>query len=735
KGLNRIDIGENSENPGIKIFSKPEGFIGIETNFNAALEDSRGNLWFGNLSGATMYNPQKDLPNETEPLTQITGIRLFFEETDWSQYADSLTLWAGLPIAPELPYDKNHLTFEFVGIDQKAPKKVEYQYLLEGFDKNWSPRSNKQEVTYQYIPPGKYTFKVRAFNSDGVGNKKPVSFRFTIPPPFWQTWWFYTLIACTLILAVFVFIRLRLRALEREKKILEEKVTLRTIELQREKAIVEQKTEELRAQTDQLAIINKELEKLSIVARETDNSVMIADKDGNLEWVNPGFTKLFGYEFPEFKQMFGDNMRTASSYPDIGSLLDKCSKTKESVVYASLSKNKTGRNIWVQTTLTPIMNDEGQITQYVAIDADITKLKEAEEEIKKRAKEIIVHRDQLKEALNKLSELESFKESMIGMIVHDLKNHLNSIIAFSAQIISEKNLKSINQAGKQMLNMVLNILDVQKFEKTEVQLDKNIHNIQNVIKNAVDDVALLISEKDITVTNKIRSILQSEFDYEIIQRVLVNFLTNAVKYTPTNGEITLDAEIVSIDKKEMLQISVSDSGQGIPENMLEKIFDKFSQVEAKKSGVARSTGLGLSFCKMVVEAHGGKIRAESELGKGTTFLFTLPVVATGDIQEQESKTIDIFTAQDELVLQTQEAVMLVPFTDRFQQLDIYELSSNLKIIEDIRRLKTKTENIDLWIEKTETAIYNLNEKSYSDLIKMVIDTAKKYSSKADQKQN
>ncbi|PLX05671.1 MAG: hypothetical protein C0594_06870 [Marinilabiliales bacterium] len=282
KGLNRLDIRENPTTPEIKIYSKPEGFIGIETNFNSCIEDHNKNLWFGNIYGATMYNPREDLPNKNEPILNITDVKLFFKKTDWSEYSDTLSRWGGIPYHLELPYDQNHLTFEFVGIDTRSPKKVTYQWKLEGFDKDWSPRSNKTEVTYQYIPPGKYTFKVKAFNSDGVGNEQPVTFSFRIPPPFWQTWWFYTILVLIGLLLVVIFVRLRLRALEKEKKILEHKVEQRTKELRKEKAIVEQQTEELRAQTDQLAMINKELEKLVIVARETDNSVMIADKNGDM---------------------------------------------------------------------------------------------------------------------------------------------------------------------------------------------------------------------------------------------------------------------------------------------------------------------------------------------------------------------------------------------------------------------------------------------------------------------
>ncbi|PLX05670.1 MAG: hypothetical protein C0594_06865 [Marinilabiliales bacterium] len=434
--------------------------------------------------------------------------------------------------------------------------------------------------------------------------------------------------------------------------------------------------------------------------------------------MNAGFTKLYGYEFDEFKEFVGKNMFECTSYPELQNLIDKCKETKESVVYASLNKRKDGTSLWIQTTLTPIFDDVGEIKQYVAIDSDITTLKEQEEEIKKRTQEIIVHRDQLKEALNKLSELEGFKESMTGMIVHDLKNHLNSIIAFSSQMVSENNLKRIHQAGKQMLNMVLNILDVQKFEKTEVKLETNIHNVQIVVKNALDDVSLLIDEKSIHVENKITSHVQSKFDYDIILRVLVNILTNAIKYTPSNGRIILDYDKTKEDSKEMVVVSVRDTGQGIPKDMIAKIFDKFSQVEAKKSGMARSTGLGLSFCKMVVEAHTGKIWADSELGEGTTFFFSLPLVNTEKEHDAEEVELveEIKEDMDVDELTHEEKEILKPYVEKLLSSDISEFSFNLTVIDEIKSLKLESEAFMHWLNKLEAAFYNLNAKASDELL-------------------
>lgn len=717
KGLNRIAFYDGNDTPVIKTYGKSEGFTGIEANLNAVMEDHRGFLWFGNIQGVTMYVPNFDYPNIMEPLTSISSVKLFFQETDWLEYSDSLEQWGNLPKDLVLPYDKNHLTFSFTGIDFHAPEKVKYEWILENFDKKWAPPSYNNEIIYSYIPPGKYTFKVKACNNDGVCNAEPVSFSFVITPPFWRTWWFYTITGIFLSALVFIIVRWRLRKLEQEKLILEEKVNQRTMELQKEKAVVEQQAEEIRAQAENMANVNKELEKLSIVASETESSVMIADSEGTIEWVNDGFRKLYGYTLDEFRILIGDNIHSASANPEIEDVFKQCIEKKKSVVYNAPSKTKLGKSIWVQTTLTPILNDEGEIRKFVAIDSDISSIKLAEEEIKQQNEEIKAQRDQLNEAYNKMKELEIFKDSFTSMIVHDMKNHLNSIITFSSQVFSEKNLKNINQAGKQMLNMVLNMLDVQKFEDTQVQLNKNIHNILTVTKSAVSDVSILLNEKGLTLVNSVKPQYQSDYDYDIIQRVFVNLMTNGIKYTESGGKITLNAEPVKENEREFLKLSVQDTGSGIPANMIDSIFDPFTQVAAKKSGGASSTGIGLTFCKLVIEAHGGKIWVESELGKGSTFFFTIPRVVDANkedvkkLQEEEEKINKVELTKDEIV-------QIGPYILRFEDCKIYEISKNLDILNKIKLLNN-TENIEKWADRVETAIFNFNQDALTKLLDMV----------------
>ncbi len=171
-------------------FGQSEGFYGIETCQNAVFQDAENNLWFGTINGITKYVPGSEKINNIPPILHFTEINLFYESLKNTPFGDWLTTENTLKPGLELPYKQNHLGFEFFGVNLSNPKKVQYQWQLEGLEKEWSPLSFNNKVSYPNLAPGNYTFKVRAFNEDLVGNEQPLSLSFNILPPFWQRWWF-----------------------------------------------------------------------------------------------------------------------------------------------------------------------------------------------------------------------------------------------------------------------------------------------------------------------------------------------------------------------------------------------------------------------------------------------------------------------------------------------------------------------------------------------------------------
>ncbi|MBL4655185.1 MAG: SpoIIE family protein phosphatase, partial [Bacteroidia bacterium] len=226
----------------------------IETNTNAVCKDKDGFLWFGTINGLIKFDPKFKMPkNELEPKTHIIKIKVARKDTFLSNNA-------------VLPYELNHIAFHYTGISLTLPEKVSYQYKLEGLDEEWSPVTKERKADFTNLAPGAYTFKVKACNNAGVWNKEPTTFSFSITPPFWQTWWFYSLSVVSGFSFIMGFVKIRERNLKREKRILTERVKIRTREIEKQKDEIEIQKQEIEEKNKKLwnvnIAVNKEKEKV-----------------------------------------------------------------------------------------------------------------------------------------------------------------------------------------------------------------------------------------------------------------------------------------------------------------------------------------------------------------------------------------------------------------------------------------------------------------------------------------
>ncbi len=197
-------------------YSNLDGLKSLECNQNASYIDSKNNLWFGTSYGLMKHSLSSESSIITLPKVQIKDIRLFFEKKDLSKYANGTNDTTKLPKELVLRYDKNHLTFDFVGIYHTSPDKVKYRFKLEGFDEVWQPITNSTFVTYSNIPFGDFTFKLSA-TTDLKHWTKPVRFSFKIKPPIWFTWWFYMLCIFSVTAIVWLIV-MRRKKIEQGKR-------------------------------------------------------------------------------------------------------------------------------------------------------------------------------------------------------------------------------------------------------------------------------------------------------------------------------------------------------------------------------------------------------------------------------------------------------------------------------------------------------------------------------------
>ena len=240
-------------------------------------------------------------------------------------------------------------------------------------------------------------------------------------------------------------------------------------------------------------------------------------------------------------------------------------------------------------------------------------------------------RDALKEANAKLKELGQLKQSLTTMIIHDLRTPLGGIIGYLGLLENiwhrhdDKCLKYLHLASKssnELLHMINNLMDIAKMEADNNTLSKKLSKPNILVYKALSQVKGLIESNEqnleLNLDEKLPPLMVDE---DKITRVLVNLLGNAIKFTPQDGIISIKSRLLN----EFVEFQVCDTGEGIPREYLTRIFDKFEQVRARESGKKLSSGLGLTFCRLAVEAHGGRIWAESELGKSSKFIFQIPL--------------------------------------------------------------------------------------------------------------
>lgn len=328
-------------------------------------------------------------------------------------------------------------------------------------------------------------------------------------------------------------------------------------------------------------------------------------------------------------------------------------------------------------------------------------VKERTAEVENQKTEISAQASQLKEANEELLKLGNYRESMTGMIAHDMKTPLSVIMNSNDELATK-------QMASQMLHLINNMLDVHRFESTEVKLKKEQVSFDELVKVAEQQVKFLLDEKDLQLEKAFNDDYLVSIDQSIMLRVFVNLLTNAIKFSPFNSSIVLNAKIV----EDNLEVSVNNKGQVIPKDKIETIFESFGQLDARDSGGVGSTGLGLTFVKLALDAHDSDIHVTSSQSEGTTFGFKLNLVGKSTDQRQEKRDASF----DALVINK----ILKPDFDQLQGLQIHQIGDLERVLSELRG---KDQQVDEWIEHVLQAAYAGNIEKYEKLMKLVAATS------------
>jgi signal transduction histidine kinase len=237
----------------------------------------------------------------------------------------------------------------------------------------------------------------------------------------------------------------------------------------------------------------------------------------------------------------------------------------------------------------------------------------------------------------RLMEVEQLRNDLVHMIVHDMRAPLSSLIASMRWVERGAGpalappLAEAHRIGRrgaeELLGMVNDLLDVARMEEGRLELERAAEPVAELAATALDQTRYLAADRSLSLESQVPGELPRVWvDREKIVRVLVNLIGNAIKFTPVGGRVEVSARLRSDGQ---IAVTVADSGEGIPPEYHERIFEKFGQVETRQGGRTMSTGLGLAYCRLAVEAHGGVIGVESRPGEGARFTFTLPAAPMG----------------------------------------------------------------------------------------------------------
>ncbi|GAB5527476.1 MAG: hypothetical protein Roseis2KO_53480 [Roseivirga sp.] len=321
-------------------------------------------------------------------------------------------------------------------------------------------------------------------------------------------------------------------------------------------------------------------------------------------------------------------------------------------------------------------------------------------------------KEALADSNEQLRELGEFKENLTHMIVHDMKNPLNAVIGLSRGEVNGQKLNTIAQSGQQMLNMVSNMLDVQKFKEAKVALHTETHAFATLFQEASIHLELLLHAKNVRLSRSFPERLYVDVDGELIVRVIGNLLSNALKFSELGGKIEVEATEDQTNGE--VTISVKDYGPGIPADQLPNVFDKYWQGEDKSLRNSGSTGLGLTFCKLAIEAHGGKIKVQSEYGQSTTFSFTIPMVPADDMGHDDIAVAKPMDLGESLIFASDIAVLSKYFA-QLDQLKVHQVGKISSIIRALDEAEVKSP----WKSDLVSAMHQGNQQRFEELVEML----------------
>jgi PAS domain S-box-containing protein len=358
---------------------------------------------------------------------------------------------------------------------------------------------------------------------------------------------------------------------------------------------------------------------LSLVASNTTSGVVINNSAGEIEWVNHAFESITGFKFADVKDKhLGDILQGELTDMSIIQKGRELSKNKKSFEVDLLGYRKDGTPIWVTVINSVIVNKEGEVDKYIEVVIDISSKKKVELELV-AAKE---------EAL----QLNRAKDMFISVMSHEIRTPLNAVIGMSHLLqegnpleSQKENLNVLKFSADNLLTLINDVLDFTKIETGNIDLEQANVNLREMLQSITGSLQYQTNEKNIYLQAQIDPSVPEVVigDSTRLSQILLNLVSNAVKFTDKGG-VKIELAVIDQTRKNVrIRFSVTDTGIGIANDKLNTIFESFKQADTSTTRMYGGTGLGLAISKRLIELHDSRINVDSEPGKGSTFWFTI----------------------------------------------------------------------------------------------------------------
>ncbi len=605
-------------------FDRYDGLQENAFTYGSSFESPGGELFFGGIQGCNSFYPDSIRLNLMVPKIAITSLNFGGKKGIKDVYALSGKSAIATKFV-KVPHFMNDFSITFSALDYQVPVKNRYKYKLNGYDQDWiETDGSRRYVNYTNLSPGKYVFTVIGSNSDDIWNHEGTSVEIFIKPSFWGTTFFRVIVLLLIAGVISSYFHYTIQKYRKEK---------------------------IKAEQEAQESVQDERWLLRTLIDSIPDLIFIKDRESRFTVANKRVALVMGTTSENLIGKTDFDFYTSDLAQGFYDAEQEIMRSDTPMInYEEPALDEQGNRIIISTTKVPYKNKDGEITGIVGICRDITRLKRIEIQLRKktedlqetnrlleeRQEEILIQSEELAEQTQNLriinTELELLnrtKDKFFSIIAHDLRNPFNAIIGFSELLRNDfyemdnlqklNLLELINVSSETAYNLLENLLQWARTQTDKIKYNPENFDLCEVVNLVINLHGIMAQKKGIVLKNDILPHTLVHADKNMINTVLRNLISNAIKFSKPGGEIVVSAERT----QDYIEVNVRDSGVGMSNDNLGKLFRIDTYYSTCGTMGESGTGLGLIICKEFIEKNKGRIRATSQEGAGTTLSFTL----------------------------------------------------------------------------------------------------------------